>query len=158
MWFPPLFLKHALKNPPLGADHFKCDLYCRMFLNYSQWICLESFRNNVIHVALPRLKGHGAIKLTAHNSSRQRFLPMLPQEQRHLLALLEYSPDKQVIEVERTGQQGAGDTGTQHNRMSAPSWHSLILETKNKWHLGKIAVKRVHQKGFSYKIKLMMSF
>lgn len=94
---------------------------------HSQRICLESLCNVVVHAALPCLKGHRAVKLTGHCGTCQHLLAMLPKEQRHLLALMQHSPHKQVIEVEGNQQRRVITVGTHGDTLTGSSWDILLL-------------------------------
>lgn len=106
---------------------------CRIPRLHSQRICLESICNVILHAALPCLKGHGAVKLTGHCGTCQCFLALLPQEQCHLLALIQHGPHKQVIEV-KGNQHGWSRTmaGAQRDlpAAAAAGRHHSVLQVR----------------------------
>lgn len=99
---------------------------------HSQWIWLESLWYDVVHAALTCLQGHGAVEFTGHRCTCERLLAVLPQEQRHLLPLLKYSPYKEVIEVKGNQQWCIIDDRSRGDLLTAAGWHILLLDEKGK--------------------------
>lgn len=97
---------------------------------HSQRICLESLCDVVVHTALPRFKGHGAVKLTGHRGACQRLLGVLPQEQRHLLALMKHGPNEQVVEVEGKRRWSSVNVRAHRDLLAAPGRRVLLLDGK----------------------------
>lgn len=55
---------------------------------------------------------------------------MLPQEQRHLLPLLKYSPYEEVIEVKGNQQRCILKDRGRSDLLTAAGWHILLLDEK----------------------------
>lgn len=119
--------KYAANCCEKNNTHLRWETYL-----YSHGISLESFCNVIIQTALSSFKGHGAVKLAGHNGTCQSLFTMLPKEQCHLLALIEHSPHKQVVEVKGDGQRDLSKAAVCWDLSTACGWRALILQDGEK--------------------------
>ena len=61
---------------------------------------VELLGDVVHHVVLRRLVGHGFAQLAGHQGLGHGLLAVLPEEERHLLALHEHGPHHELVEGE----------------------------------------------------------
>ncbi len=82
---------------PQYLAHAVCITSFRVKKNNWQRVLLQLLGHAVSHIAFSGFPRHSTVKLAGHNRPGHCLLPMLPQEHRHLLPMLEHCPHKQVV-------------------------------------------------------------